>query len=405
MCWRPRQVPLPSADSRPLPHLVSEPSRIGEDRPGRGTRAGALRWSWRIGTLAGIPVHVHVTFVMLLAWIALSHLMRGQGARAIASGVGLTLSIFACVVLHELSHALVARHFGIGTKSITLLPIGGVANLERMPEKPRQELVVALAGPAMNFAIAGGLFGLLAFLGGPVVLQSLHVVGGPFLTKLMWINVGLAAFNLLPAFPMDGGRVLRAALALRLDRGRATDVAARIGQGMALLFAVVGLFANPFLLLIAAFVWIGAKGEASLVQLQSALRGLTVSQAMITDFRVLAPGEPLARAVQVTLAGFQQDFPVMDGDRLAGLLTHADVLKGLAERGPEAAVATAMQREVEIAAPSEMLDAALARLQRREGRALIVVQEGHVVGLLTPENLGEMLTMAKAVSASRARPA
>jgi Zn-dependent protease/CBS domain-containing protein len=360
--------------------------------------------SWTVGTLAGIPLNVHPTFALLLAWVALSHLLQGHGIAAVTSGLLLVLSIFACVVLHELSHALVARQFGIRTRNITLLPIGGVARLERMPEKPSQELWVALAGPAMSYAIAGVLFGILSLLGGPLGVAGLAVVGGPFLTKLLWINVGLATFNLLPAFPMDGGRVLRAALAVRLGRARATELAARVGQGMAIVFGVLGLFFNPFLLLIAVFVWLGAKSEASLVELKATLSGLPVMQAMVTNFRVLAPSDPLSRAVELAVAGFQHDFPVMDGSRLVGLLTHAGVLKGLAERGVRLSVDVVMERRFETVHPLEMLDVAFERLESSGCRVLLVVSDGEVVGLLTPESIGEALVLEKARRGSRAEP-
>jgi Zn-dependent protease/CBS domain-containing protein len=368
----------------------------------KGQPPRTMSWSWRLGSVVGIPVRVHATFWLLLLWIAISHVLQGHGAATILAGLALILSIFACVVLHELSHALVARRYGIRTRDITLLPIGGVANLEKMPEKPSQELLVALAGPAMSLAIAGGLFGTLTLMNAPTGLENLHLVGGPFLTKLMWFNVMLAAFNLLPAFPMDGGRVLRATLAMRMSRGRATHIAARIGQGMAVLLGIWGFFFNPMLLIIAAFVWLGAKGEASLVQLHSALSGMPVQQAMITEFRVLAPDDPLSRSVELTLAGFQQDFPVMDGDRLVGIVTHANVLEGLAKHGPDAAVKSVMQRNVATADPGELLQGAFERLQTANGRALVVVRDGQVIGLLTPHNIGELLTMGQALRRSRA---
>ena len=215
------RFPASASQSSPMPVLLGETGRPEPSETGRGRR-GAPSWSWRLGTIAGIPIRVHATFALLLLWVASSHVLRGHGMQEVAGGLLLILSIFACVVLHELSHAVTAKRFEIRTRDITLLPIGGVARLERMPEKPSQELLVALAGPVMSLAIAGVLFGVLALFGGPKGLQDLQLVGGPFLTKLMWINVTLALFNLLPAFPMDGGRVLRAAIALRTDRGRAT---------------------------------------------------------------------------------------------------------------------------------------------------------------------------------------
>jgi Zn-dependent protease/CBS domain-containing protein len=385
------------ARSAPLPGLGGPAAQVTSPRPARLRSS-----SWRIGTLLGIPVRVHASFWLLLAWIALSHVLQGHGLRTIASGLLLILCVFACVVLHELSHALVARRYGIRTRDILLLPIGGVAHLETMPEKPSRELLVAIAGPVMSLAIASGLFGILALLQGPTGLEGLQIVGGPFLTKLMWFNVMLAGFNLLPAFPMDGGRILRASLALRMDRSRATEVAARVGQGIALLLGLWGLFFNPFLMLIAAFIWMGAKGEASLVQVKSALGGMAVSQAMITEFRVLGPLDTLSRAVELTLSGFQQDFPVMEGNQLVGIVTHAHVLAGLAAHGPSGAVKLVMEEKVDTAHPDELLQSAFERLQSRGGRAMVVVRDGQVVGLITPQNVGEMLTMDKALRASRA---
>jgi Zn-dependent protease/predicted transcriptional regulator len=373
-----------------------EPQRPTPKRP------WGISSSWRLGTLLGIPVRVHASFWLLLAWIAVSHVLQGHGLSAIGSALLLMLSLFACVVLHELGHALVARRFGVGTRDITLLPIGGVAHLDKMPEKPGQELAVALAGPIVSMTLAAGLFGLLALLDGPTGLEGLQLVGGPFFSKLMWINVTLAAFNLLPAFPMDGGRVLRAALALRMDRNRATELAARVGQGIALLLGIWGFFFNPFIMVIAAFVWMGAKGEASVVQARAALSGVPVSHAMITDFRALAPGDSLSRAVELTLAGFQQDFPVMEDARLVGVVTHAKLLQGLAEHGSSAKVKLVMDEKVDTAQPEELLQTAFERLQEHGGRVLVVVRDGNVLGLITPQNVGEMLTMGKALRLSSA---
>ncbi|HXI51511.1 MAG TPA: site-2 protease family protein, partial [Candidatus Saccharimonadales bacterium] len=269
-----------------------------------------MKSSWRIGRVAGIDVHLHFTFLILLGWVALSHYLQRQNWRDALGGLAFTLSLFTIVVLHELGHALTARRFGIRTRDITLLPIGGVARLERIPENPKQELLVALAGPAVNVVLAALFLGVLMVGAELPAAKEFKLVGGHFLAKLMWINVSLAVFNLLPAFPMDGGRVLRAVLAMRMDYVRATNIAASIGKGMAWVFASVGLFTNPFLIFIALFVWIGAAQEASQAQMKSALAGLPVSRVMMTDFRTLAPDDTLARAVEHILAGCQQDFPV-----------------------------------------------------------------------------------------------
>jgi len=225
-----------------------------------------MSWSWRIGRIAGIDVYVHATFLLLLAWEALRHYQaHGDPAEALA-GLVFVLVLFGIVVLHELGHALAARSYGIRTRDITLLPIGGVARLERVPREPGQELVVALAGPAVNVVLAAGIYLGLALGRGPSPYGESLRVGGGFLDRLFWVNVSLAVFNLLPAFPMDGGRVLRAVLALRLDYVRATRVAASVGQGLAFLFGILGLIYDPFLIFIALFVWLGAAEEASKVQ-------------------------------------------------------------------------------------------------------------------------------------------
>ena len=171
-----------------------------------------MKWTWRLGKIAGIDVHVHITFTLLIAWIALSHWVEAGTLASVLSGTAFIMAIFLCVVLHEYGHALTARRYGIGTKDITLLPIGGLARLERMPEKPSQEFWVALAGPAVNVGIAILLLGWLTATGTIRPLSELEMTHGPFLERLMLVNLGLVLFNLIPAFPLDGGRMLRAAL-------------------------------------------------------------------------------------------------------------------------------------------------------------------------------------------------
>ncbi len=272
-----------------------------------------MKWSWKLGRLAGIDVFMHVTFLLLLVWVGLNYYLDRQSLTDALYGLVFITILFGIVVLHELGHALTARRFGIATRDITLLPIGGVARLERMPEDPRQELLVALAGPAVNIALAAALALFLGPTGTLAEPQNLQMVGGNFLVKMFWVNIVLAVFNLIPAFPMDGGRVLRALLALRLDYVRATEIAATTGQVLALLFGFVGLFSNPFLVFIALFVWMGAAGEASMIQMRTALRGIPVSHLMMTDFQTLSDQDRLSSAVNHILAGSQQDFPVLTG--------------------------------------------------------------------------------------------
>jgi Zn-dependent protease len=347
-----------------------------------------MKWSFRLGRIFGINVDIHVTFIFLLVWIGIVDYQRA-GARAAIDGVLFILAVFASVVLHEYGHALTARRYGVRTRNITILPIGGVASLERIPSDPKQELAIAIAGPIVTVAIAAVLYVVLKLTGQPVVPTSLEVQDGSFVNRLMWVNVALALFNLLPAFPMDGGRVLRAALALRLDYVKATSVAASIGRLFAILFAIAGLFQNPFLLFIALFVWMGATGESWSVQLQSALRGLPVERVMIRDLRTLSPNDTLGRAVDHLLAGFQQDFPVVEGDRLVGVLPRTDLMKALSSHGAAAPVSVAMRSDYETAHPSEPLEEAFARLQQCKCHTMPVLRDSALAGVLTMDNVGE----------------
>ena len=359
-----------------------------------------MKWSWKLGRFAGIDVFMHATFLLLLGWVLLAHWLQGESLTAALEGVGFILALFGCVVLHEYGHALTARRYGIKTRDITLLPIGGVARLEKMPDEPVQELWVALAGPAVNVVIAAVLFGWLQITSSLVPLSELEVGSGSFLERLMVVNLFLVGFNMLPAFPMDGGRVVRALLAMRMEYTRATHIAANLGQTIAIFFGFLGLFTNPFLLFIAFFVWIGAAQEASMVQMKSALAGIPVSRAMLTDFRTVAPTDSLAHAVQLILAGSQQDFPVVSDGQVVGVLTRSNVLRGLTERGPETPVAEVMHREFEIFDSYEMLEMAFARLQACQCQTVPVTHGGQLVGLLTMDNVGEFLMIQGATKAA-----
>lgn len=355
-------------------------------------------WSWKLGRVAGIDVRVHGTFLILLVWVGVSHYLQRHRPADAAAGIVFILALFAVVVLHELGHALTARHFGIRTRDITLLPIGGVARMERMPDEPKQEMLVALAGPAVNLALAALLWTVVT----PTAWHDVDWVGaGDFLSRLLWVNVSLALFNLIPAFPMDGGRVLRAVLAMRMSYVRATQVAARIGQALALVFGLVGLFSNPFLVFIALFVWMGAAAEASEALMRSAFGGVQVSHAMITRFETLRPTDTLQRAVAHVLAGFQHDFPVIEDGRIVGLLTRTGLVKALTEKGAGAPVAAVMSRGFEVVEASELLERVLPRLQTSEGPVMPVVRDGVLVGILTMENVAEVLMVTSALHGAR----
>jgi len=355
----------------------------------------------------GIDLFIHATFLLLLAWVAVSAYLRERDVHAMVVGVLFMLAIFGSVVLHELGHALTARRFGIKTRDITLLPIGGIARLERMPEKPGQELLVALAGPAVNVVIAIALFGALSFAGQSVKLENPSLVStAPFFTRLLWVNVTLAIFNLIPAFPMDGGRALRALLAFGGDYVKATQMAARLGQGLALLFGILGLMFNPILAFIALFIWIGAGAEAAGVEAKASLQGLPMRAAMQTDFRILSIHDTLGIAARRLLGGSQVDFPVVDPDgTLVGVLTRGNLIAGLSEHGSEAIVASVMDRRFVTAHPAEMLAVALDRLQECACRSIPVIADGKVVGMVTTDNIGELMMVRDALrTSSRKRP-
>jgi Zn-dependent protease/CBS domain-containing protein len=356
-----------------------------------------MKWSIQIGRFAGIEVYMHLTFVLFLAWVAWIHWTRGQSLSAAFAGTMFVLAIFVCVILHEFGHALTARRYGIKTRDIILLPIGGVARLERMPSQPIQELWVALAGPAVNVAIGALLFGWLTATAAMQPLAQITVTAGPFLERLMFVNLFLAFFNMLPAFPMDGGRVLRALLATRKDYVSATQTAAVIGQGMALLFGFAGLIYNPMLLFIALFVWIGASQETGAAQMRSALGGIPVQRAMVTDFEILRPDDPLSRATTLTLAGAQKDFPVADNGRVLGILTQSDLLAALARPHRGGTVSDAMQNRFVAVDSLDMLETAFLKLSDCNCHTLPVVRGGQLVGLLTMDNVGEFVRIQAAV--------
>jgi len=363
-----------------------------------------MGWSLKLGEVAGIRVQVHFTFLLFMAWIVLSGLISGQSQQLVLANAAFLLGLFGCVVLHEFGHALMARRYGIRTKDITLLPIGGMARLERMPEDPRQELWVALAGPAVNVVLAAGLGIWLSLTGGSPIPVGTDVTAGSFAERLLLVNVSLALFNLLPAFPMDGGRVVRALLALRMEYARATQIAAHMGQGMALLAGVLGFFYNPMLLFIAVFVWIGAAQETRMVVLKSALAGLPVSAAMLTTFETVVPGDSLEHVARLILSGSQQDFPVVDGTHVVGVVTRDGLMKALAQED-DPVVGETMHKDVDIADVSDPLEGALQRLQDSSCPVLPVLRNQQLVGLLTAENLGEFVMINNARSERNTRAA
>lgn len=354
-------------------------------------------WSVSLGRIAGTEVRVHFTFLLLILWFGLVAGMQG-GAAAALDAVVFIVAVFGCVLLHEYGHVLIAKRFGIATKDITLLPIGGVASVERLPEKPGQELLVALAGPAVNGLIAAILIVLFgADIGTELTVASLDDLKLDFATRLALVNVMLALFNLIPAFPMDGGRVLRALLSLRLDRVQATRIAARIGHAIALGLGFLGLFGNIILVFIALFIFLAASQETYATELGEAAREAGVSAATITAFSTLDVQSTVSQGVDQLLSSSQRDFPVTDGaGRLRGVLTREGIIRALTDRGPDTPVVDAMERSVATVHRHAPLSEAVAKLQGGQPLVGVVDDDRRLVGLVTLENLAEYMMVVQA---------
>lgn len=360
-------------------------------------RVKSMEWSVKLGTVGGTAIRLHMTFLLLLVWIWLMHYRIG-GTPAAWEGMIFVISVFACVVLHEFGHIAVARRFGIRTPDIILLPIGGVARLERMPTKPAEEFLIAVAGPLVNVVIAALL---VAAIGGAVGWDELAAPQDPsvnFLVRLAGVNVFLVLFNMIPAFPMDGGRVLRAVLAMRWSWGRATRVAAKIGQGVAFAMGIVGLFYNPLLILIAVFVYLAAQAEAQGSDLEAISGQVAVGDVMVTKFAVLGPSARMDDAVELLLATNQNEFPIVGDDgRFEGLLTRDGIIGAMKEGRAHANVRSAMRTEVPMIARDTAINESLRIMQAANSSAAAVVdRDKRLVGLMNLETIGELLMLRAA---------
>ncbi len=358
-----------------------------------------MKWSLRIARIRGIDVRVHVTFFLLLAWIGIADYTKTQSLPEALRSVVFILLLFSIVILHEFGHAFMARRFGVKTRDITLLPIGGVARLERMPERPLHELLVAIAGPAVNVVLAALIAVYLAATNTTIVPLSLEGEA-PLMVQLLWINLVLAVFNMIPAFPMDGGRAFRAILAMRMDPVRATQWAASMGQTLAILFGIVGFFYNPILLFIAVFIWLGAGAESKHAQMKSVLDGIPVGYATVTAAQGLAPNTTLAEAARLDVSSGQLHFPIVHHGRVQGLLTHTNLVHGLAEHGGEMLVGDAAETLGAVCHPYDMLDKALPLLQESPAQCLAVTwEDGSLAGILTLQSVGELVALRSALKA------
>jgi Zn-dependent protease/CBS domain-containing protein len=354
--------------------------------------------SFKIGRFSGIDVKVHWTFLLLLAYFAfIGYRASGSLLGALTDTVTI-VALFICVLLHEFGHSLVAQRLGLEIHSITLLPLGGVSNLESLPEKPSDEVKITLAGPLVNVVLAPIFFGVAILFGGVPRMPADLFTGigsvGQFFFYLGYLNIVLALFNLIPAFPLDGGRILRALLATRLEAVRATDISSRVGQLFAFAFFLIGLLGGNFLLaLVAVFIFFGATGEAQMVRQQETTRGLIVSDVMGTKPRTetVTPYHTFGQVLDSVIHGYQEDFPVVDeSGNLVGMITREEIMA--AAHSPErySSVRDLMKTNVPTISPqADLFEDALPILQQSGLRALPVTENGELVGMLTIEDVGQ----------------
>lgn len=351
-----------------------------------------------IGRYAGIDVFIHWTFGILLAWIVYGNLKAGLNWYQVGWSVLFILSIFACVTLHEFGHALAARRFGIPTKDITLYPIGGVARLEKMPEKPAQELVVAIAGPAVNIAIMVLLY---IFTGGAALdieeeSSRMVIDQSNFLPMLGLINVWLAFFNLIPAFPMDGGRVLRAFLSMNMDRVRATEIAATVGQILSILFIFIGFYVNPFLIFIGIFIMLGARSEAEAVRSMADISGLRAVDALMTNIQTIEHEQPLSVAVQALLDGQARSFLVTRYGEPYGYISREQIIKGIREAGEEVPVKEIAHTDLQYVHPLAPLETLYQIFMETKVPIILVRDDFRLLGAVDLENIAELVMVRNA---------
>jgi Zn-dependent protease/predicted transcriptional regulator len=354
--------------------------------------AQIMSWSFRIGRLFGIDVFVHATFLLLPLWLGVSEYNRTKDWTTAMLSALFVLPVFAIIVMHEYGHALTARLFGVKTRDIILLPIGGMARLESIPQKPWQELLIAIAGPAVNVVLAVLCLVAIVASGIWTAVQTPDLedrrdavqafFNSSWAVKLFVVNVSLVIFNMIPAFPMDGGRVLRSVLAMMLDYVRATWIAARIGQGVAVLLGILGIYLpDYFLVFLALMVFMGAAQEAKMVSVRAALTGATVRQAMATNFLTLNPFDTLEAAALKFAMTPQMVFPVLHGDALVGMIGRNEIASLLSKHGPQRHISEFMQREVQAVRPDAPLMGLLPLLQ--SGQALAVLEGDELVGVVS----------------------
>jgi Zn-dependent protease len=356
-----------------------------------------MRYSLGLGKISGIKIEIHWTFLILLAWIIFSNLRTDVDPEQTIWSLLLVLAVFVCVILHELGHALAAKKFDIKTSSITLLPIGGLAQMEQIPEKPKEELIIALAGPAVNLIIAVLVYPLTN-ISSVTEIGQLHLKAesGNFFPALMSLNVWLAIFNLIPAFPMDGGRVFRAILSFKLGHGKATQIAASVGQVLGMGFVFFGFFYNPFLVFIGLFIYLGAGAESAYTQTKSMLQGFTVKDVVMHEVPFIDKNASLKDAVDQLLNSQNRNFVVTDAGKPVGTLNRDQIIKALREKNDGIPVDKIMNDGPLYFPTGAPLEKVLHEIQKH--RIILVADNGKLEGIVDDENLAEFILIRSAAN-------
>ncbi|MGY6743432.1 MAG: site-2 protease family protein [Cecembia sp.] len=360
-----------------------------------------MKFSLYLGSYKNVKVFIHWTFSLLLLWIIISNLRQGMPGMDILWIIIFVLALFACVVMHEFGHALAAQKYGIQTKDIVLYPIGGVARLEKLPEDPKQELWVAIAGPLVNIGLFIILSIILSFTGynlENLELEELRIRPNTILLYIASANLILAIFNMLPAFPMDGGRVLRALLSIRLPRAKATQIAGGIGQFLAIFFVFFGLFNNPILVLIGIFIFLGAAAEVSHTQQESFLKGYKAKDALMMKFQIVGFDAPLSKAVEKLLNSQATHFVVVRDDVAVGTLSRNEIIKGLKEGNEDTIIEQVADFSPLRIETEEDLDEAWKKMMMENKKVAFIIENGHFLGILDQENIGEFVMVKSALT-------
>ena len=358
----------------------------------------SMRWSLYIGQFRGIKVYIHWTFLILLSFIVVSSYKEGKETAEVAWVIGYVASVFACVTLHEFGHALTAQRYNIVTKDIVLLPIGGMARMKQLPDSASQELVVAVAGPIVNLVIAAVLFGIMTSTATPIDLKSLTTINRDTMVQnLFLVNLFLAGFNLLPAFPMDGGRIFRALLSFKMGRARATAIAAHTGQLVAIAFFILGLFFNFWLVFIGVFIFLGAGAEASLEGVRDDLHDHMVKEIARSKFTLLHADDELSVALKCLLDSQEKEFVVTDHDKPVGILTRDEMLSGLSQYGPSVKIRSVMQKDVYLVEGTDSLEKVWQKMIQEKISIAAIMNGGVVASVLNLENISEYLLINKAL--------